>query len=75
MEHAIALAAQLITLNMPPNSQYPPMEEPGRRTGEGLKSILPHLQRQVQTQIKQPVKRTTPDQPDAPDSESPREKG
>jgi hypothetical protein len=51
-----------------PDSQYGPLEEPGKRNGEGLQSILPHLQRQVQTQIKPPKK--TPD-PEVDDPEAP----
>jgi hypothetical protein len=39
-----------------PNTQNAPLEEPGKRSGEGSKSILPHLTRQTQTQIKVPVK-------------------
>jgi hypothetical protein len=38
------------------NLIHAPLEEPGQRSGEGVQSILPHLHRQVQTQVQQPVK-------------------
>jgi hypothetical protein len=44
-------------------------DEPGRRNGEGSESILPHLQRQVQTQIKQPLKKPRPNDADGPESQ------
>jgi hypothetical protein len=50
-----------------PDSQYSPLDEPGNRTGEGSKSILPHLHRQVQTRIKVPLKRLPPDEPKPPE--------
>jgi hypothetical protein len=49
-----------------PDSQYSQLDEPGNRTGEGSKSILPHLHRQVQARIKPPAKRLTPDEPKLP---------
>jgi hypothetical protein len=39
-----------------PNLIHAPLEEPGQRSGEGVQSILPHLHRQVQTQVQQPAK-------------------
>lgn len=38
------------------DSEHAPLEEPGKRSGEGSRSILPHLQRQAQTQIKVPIR-------------------
>ena len=53
-----------------PDSEHAPLDEPGKRSGEGSKTILPHLQRQTQTQIKVPIKRRQPDDADeGPDSE------
>jgi hypothetical protein len=50
--------------------EHAPLDEPGKRSGEGSRSILPHLQRQAQTQIKVPVRRTDPDAADeGPDSQ------
>jgi hypothetical protein len=51
------------------NSEFSPFDEPGKRTGEGSKSILPHLQRQQQTQLKQKLPKPTT-QPDADGPES-----
>jgi hypothetical protein len=52
------------------NSEHAPLEEPGKRSGEGSQSIVPHLQRQTQTQIKIPIKRRKPeDQQDPADSQ------
>jgi hypothetical protein len=53
-----------------PNSDTPtdPLDEPGRRQGEGSQSIVPHLQRQTQTQIKVPLKRVTHPESEGPDS-------
>lgn len=52
-----------------PNTGHGPLEEPGKRTGEGSQSILPHLQRQVQTQIKPPAKKPRPPDADGPETE------
>ena len=38
-----------------PNSKLPSEQEPGSRSGEGASSILPHLLRQTQTQLKTPI--------------------
>ena len=53
------------------DSEHAPLDEPGKRSGEGSKSIVPHLQRQAQTQIKVPIKRrrAPEDLPEGPDSE------
>jgi hypothetical protein len=50
--------------NTPPD----PPDEPGKRTGQGSDSIVPHLQRQVQTQIKQPLKKPRPPDAEGPES-------
>ena len=53
-----------------PDSELAPLDEPGKRSGEGSRSILPHLQRQAQTRIKVPIRRRDPDAAeDAPDSQ------
>lgn len=53
-----------------PNSdtQTAPLDEPGRRQGEGSETIVPHLQRQTQTQLKVPLKRATQPASEGPDS-------
>jgi hypothetical protein len=55
-----------------PHTDNAPPEEPGKRTGEGSNSILPHLQRQTQTQIRVPTKQPKADgDGGGPDSEPP----
>jgi hypothetical protein len=53
------------------DSEHAPLDEPGKRSGEGSKSIVPHLQRQAQTRIKEPIKRRPPpeDSQEGPDAE------
>ncbi|MDB5873254.1 MAG: hypothetical protein JWQ07_2696 [Ramlibacter sp.] len=44
-----------------------PASEPGKRSGTGVDSLIPHLQRQTQTQVKMPVtpKSSPPKKPKA----------
>jgi hypothetical protein len=53
------------------HSDDEPLKEPGKRHGEGSKSILPHLQKQTQTQIGTPEKApdSQPQEPDKPEQE------
>lgn len=43
---------------MSTNSQFTPQDEPGKRSGEGSASILPHLLRQTQAQPATPSGKT-----------------
>ena len=58
-----------------PDSKHGPLDEPGKRSGTGAWSILPHLQRQVQTQIKPPAKKQSGDTKEGPESVPPKEQG
>lgn len=53
------------------DTENAPLEEPGKRTGEGSNSIVPHLQRQTQTQLRVPLKQPEREGETAPDSENP----
>jgi hypothetical protein len=53
------------------DTENAPLEEPGKRTGEGSNSILPHLQRQTQTQLRVPVKQPKREGDTGPDSDLP----
>ena len=44
-----------------PNSKPAPLEDPGKRTGEGVESLLPHLHRQTQSQLKAPIRKRSDD--------------
>ena len=52
-----------------PNTETLSEDEPGHRNGEGSSSILPHLQRQTQTQLREPLKRLKQDDDGGQDSE------
>jgi len=52
-----------------PDTEHAPLDEPCKRSGEGSRSILPHLQRQTQTQIKVPIRRRDPNADEPPDSQ------
>ncbi len=53
-----------------PDTENAPLEEPGKRNGEGSGSIMPHLQRQALTQHREPWKRPNKDDDVPPDPES-----
>jgi hypothetical protein len=40
-----------------PNSRHGHEDEPGHRNGEGSESIVPHMQRQQQSQVQMPNKK------------------
>jgi hypothetical protein len=53
------------------DTENAPLEEPGQRTGEGSDSILPHLHRQAQTQLRVPTRQPKHEAEPQPDSELP----
>ena len=52
-----------------PDSKPAPLDEPGSRSGEGLESILPHVQRQSQSQIKVPMKKRDDNKTEGPETQ------
>ena len=56
-----------------PNTKPAPLDDPGQRTGEGVDSLLPHLQRQSQSQVKVPIKKNTKGDPEWLETEPPKE--